>query len=49
MESFHWNNYYETGLSEVNLQHHRIVDLINEFSDLQIKVFIWLNKMEEII
>lgn len=33
MESFHWNEYFETGLSEVDSQHHRIVDIINEFSD----------------
>ena len=31
MESFVWNNQFETGLREVDEQHHGLVDLINTF------------------
>jgi hemerythrin len=31
MESFHWDKVYETGLTEVDEQHHELVDLINRF------------------
>ncbi len=34
MDSFVWNDNYVTGLSEVDEQHHRLVDLINKFGDL---------------
>lgn len=34
MESFHWGPQFETGLSEVDKQHHRLVDLINQFGNL---------------
>ncbi|AGF76892.1 diguanylate cyclase (GGDEF) and hemerythrin-like metal-binding domain-containing protein [Desulfocapsa sulfexigens DSM 10523] len=34
MDSFHWTKTYETGLSEVDLQHHYLVDTINEFGRL---------------
>ncbi|HMY69150.1 MAG TPA: GGDEF domain-containing protein [Leptospiraceae bacterium] len=33
MESFHWNNYYVTDIESVDTQHHRLVDLINEFGN----------------
>ncbi len=31
MGSFHWTKTYETGLSEVDLQHRYLVDILNEF------------------
>lgn len=34
MESFIWQDFYETGIKDVDLQHHKLVDLINEFGDL---------------
>ncbi|TRZ97916.1 MAG: GGDEF domain-containing protein [Rhodocyclaceae bacterium] len=34
MESFHWGKQFETGLTEVDRQHHFLVDLINRFGDL---------------
>lgn len=34
MESFHWDKHFETGLAEVDRQHHRLVDLINRFGNL---------------
>lgn len=34
MESFLWDKHFETGLSEVDRQHHILVDLINHFGDL---------------
>jgi hemerythrin len=34
MESFHWGQHFITGLSEVDDQHHRLVDIINQFSSL---------------
>lgn len=34
MESFHWDKYYVTGLAKVDEQHHRLVDLINQFGEL---------------
>jgi hemerythrin len=33
VESFHWDNHFETGLEEVDRQHHFLVDLINRFGD----------------
>lgn len=30
MESFHWDKYYETEIANVDAQHHKLVDLINE-------------------
>lgn len=32
MEAFHWDSSFQTGLEEVDEQHHRLVDLINRFS-----------------
>jgi len=34
MESFHWEEYYKTGLSDVDEQHHKLVNIINKFGDL---------------
>ncbi|WNV05001.1 GGDEF domain-containing protein [Candidatus Methylospira mobilis] len=34
MESFRWDKHFETGLSDVDDQHHRLVDLINRFGDI---------------
>ena len=34
MESFHWDDCFITGLSEVDDQHHHLVDMINQFGDL---------------
>jgi hemerythrin len=34
MESFHWDQYFVTGLTEIDDQHHRLVDLINQFGTL---------------
>ncbi len=34
MESFHWDKHFETGLEEVDRQHHHLVDVINRFGDL---------------
>jgi len=38
MESFHWDAHFETGLAEVDQQHHYLVDLINRFGDLLTQV-----------
>ncbi len=34
MESFHWDKHFVTGLSEVDQQHHHLVDIINQFGNL---------------
>ena len=34
MESFRWDKYFETGLTEVDKQHHHLVDVINQFGEL---------------
>ena len=34
MESFRWDKHFETGLVDVDKQHHKLVDLINRFGDL---------------
>jgi len=34
MESFQWGEHFITGLSEVDDQHHRLVDIINQFGSL---------------
>jgi hemerythrin len=33
MESFSWNNNFETGLKDVDDQHRRLVDIINSFGE----------------
>ncbi len=34
MKSFHWGAHFETGLTEVDKQHHHLVDIINQFGNL---------------
>jgi len=34
MESFHWEQYFETGISDVDEQHHKLVNIINKFGNL---------------
>jgi hemerythrin len=34
MEAFHWNPCFITGLTEVDSQHRRLVDVINQFGNL---------------
>ncbi len=34
MESFRWGKHFVTGLSEVDNQHHKLVDIINQFGNL---------------
>jgi len=34
MESFHWEQYFETGISDVDKQHKKLVDIINKFGNL---------------
>ena len=34
MESFHWDDSFLTGISDVDEQHHRLVDVINNFGEL---------------
>lgn len=34
MESFIWDKHFVTGLTEVDLQHHHLVDVINQFGEL---------------
>jgi diguanylate cyclase (GGDEF)-like protein/hemerythrin-like metal-binding protein len=34
MESFIWDEHFVTGLTEVDKQHHHLVDVINQFGDL---------------
>jgi len=34
MESFHWDSSFQTGLSEVDEQHHHLVDVINRFGSM---------------
>ncbi|MEB3226698.1 MAG: hemerythrin family protein [Synechococcus sp.] len=33
METFHWDKYFETGLREVDFQHHFLVNLVNELGE----------------
>ena len=34
MDSFYWDSHFETGIEDVDEQHHRLVDIINHFSSL---------------
>ncbi len=34
MESFHWDKHFITGISEVDKQHHHLVELINQFGNI---------------
>ena len=33
MESFHWNDHFETGLRKIDHQHRYLVDIINRLGD----------------
>lgn len=33
MKSFQWGDHFLTGLLDVDEQHHRLVDIINQFGD----------------
>ncbi len=46
MESFNWDSNFLTGLESVDNQHRRLVDLINQFSDLLSKNSIVFNDVE---
>jgi len=48
MESFHWNTSFETGLPTVDEQHHRLVELINQFGELLVENKIELNDLEKV-
>ena len=48
MESFHWDNNFETGLSEIDKQHHYLVNLINKFGTLLADNKIAFDYMEEV-
>ena len=37
MEQFVWDSFFETGLADVDLRHHGLVDLINRFGDLVLR------------
>ncbi len=32
MELFKWDTHFQTGIASIDQQHHRLVDIINEFS-----------------
>ena len=34
LESFHWGKHFETGIENIDTQHHALVDLINRFGEL---------------
>lgn len=34
MESFHWDEHYTTGLTDVDMQHHHLVDIINRLGSM---------------
>ena len=48
MQSFHWDSNFETGLSGIDQQHHRLVDIVNEFGDLLAENKITYNDIERI-
>jgi hemerythrin len=48
MDSFYWTNIYETGLTEVDLQHHSLVDTINKFGDLLIENRVGFADIEQV-
>ncbi len=48
MKSFDWTKTYDTGLSEVDLQHRCLVDTINEFGDLLIQDQVVFADIEQI-
>jgi len=46
MESFHWEDYYETGIANVDKQHQKLVDIINNFGNLLAQDIIIYNDIE---
>ncbi len=38
MNSFEWDEHFETGIPDVDRQHQRLVDLINRFGDLLTRI-----------
>ena len=48
MESFVWNKYYVTGLSEVDEQHQGLVKVVNEFGELLAKDIVTLADISKI-
>ncbi len=48
MESFHWTKTYDTGLSEVDLQHRYLVDTINEFGSIMIQDQVAFDDIEQV-
>lgn len=48
MESFHWDKHFITGLSEVDHQHHHLVDIINKFGGLIAEDKLIFDDMQEI-
>ena len=49
MQSFSWNDNYVTGLSEVDEQHHYLVDLINAFGDKVVEDVLVYDDLKSII
>lgn len=48
MQSFQWDNNFETGLSGVDQQHHKLVDLVNELGDLLAENKVTYNDIERL-
>lgn len=48
MESFHWDKSFETGLTEVDQQHQRLIAIINQFGSLLAENMIVLDDLEEV-
>jgi len=48
MESFHWDRHFTTGITEVDEQHHNLVDMINEFGNLLAQDTLKYNDIETI-
>ncbi|WP_413700162.1 bacteriohemerythrin [Psychromonas sp. KJ10-10] len=49
MESFHWDEHFLTGIPEVDEQHHRLVDMINHFSDMLANDDVLFEEMKPIL
>ncbi|MBL1140508.1 MAG: GGDEF domain-containing protein [Proteobacteria bacterium] len=48
MKSFQWNDYYITGLSDIDNQHQNLVEFINQFSDLLAENYVQLRDVENL-
>jgi hemerythrin len=48
MESFQWNENFETGLSAVDQQHHYLVDVINQYGALLIENKVVLDDIDKV-